>query len=132
MQAAVWLYLAIFVGGGIAYAFQARRPKGAKPRLNVWYRTALVLTVIGLLVCLLWRAQEHVDWAIEGISGRYRLCLDFHDRDCAAEMTRSFSSAIPTAWRNAALETGLLIAGAWILAYIALWTTRWILKGRPA
>lgn len=134
MLVAYLTLLAIFIGGGVSYAFQ---PKGRRPRLNVWYRTGLVLSGIWFFAFGLAWHFANVDNATRLYSARYRLCSDLypfgepgHDH-CIQELGDGFHSQVMMSWGESALAAFIGVLSVWIAAYIVLWSTRWILNGRP-
>lgn len=127
--------LTVFILGGISFAFYGTPWKGRRPRLTAWHRTAIVLSVVWMVVVTLWRVQ--VAQALQNISVQLnlRICYDMGSpetsRECADTALRQIGEMLPYHWLDSVTQTGAALLGAWILAYMALWATIWIRRGQP-
>jgi hypothetical protein len=119
---------------------------GAAPRLNVWQRLAIVITVIGIIggtmtLHVLTMKQQR-DFAI----GMERVCTHMVDRlqedspdkdfsarreKCASEMghNATLTPASTVFWGSFFIASGMALV-AWVLFGIVFATVRWVLAGR--
>ena len=131
---AVLVLLFVFVCGGVSFAVLGTPFRGRKPRLTAWHRTAIVLTVGWLLVVSVWRHDVYIDAQTRMAATEYRICLDQHPEafdSCLEQASESGQSLFWINWANGAGEAALSLIAAWLLAYIALWSTKWIMRGQP-
>lgn len=133
-------FLALFAIGGIAFAFVPRRPKGTRPRLTVWHRSAIALSVIWFLGMGMWAHEDNRQMAQRFMESGYRICSEsqaahgnYDFTGCMNQAVRDFEimSGPGAGWPDVVIGVGLGLLLAWLVAYICLWSMRWILRGRP-
>ena len=141
MLVAFWTFLAIFVAGGVAYAFQAKRPKGSRPRLDIWHRAGLAVSAIWLLVGGLLIRMSDVETAATWMRIDFDSCRQNWEishppqslsPDCGPGAQRVFETFLAGSWGNVLIGALGAIVIAWLCAYIACGVMRWILRGKEA
>lgn len=141
MGFAYWGVVVLFLAGGISYAFQPRRFKGEKPRLNMWLRAAIVLTLLWMPTGYLWESEIEQAAHMESFDGVYTHCRDEQDqmlaivpnpdwRQCSnqGQAWLHFLSLNDEERKQEAAFVPVVLG--WILAFAFLWITRWVLAGR--
>lgn len=101
-------------------------------KLNFWQRLGVVASVLWLLGAGLYSLEKTADEAQALAQSASNLCLEISDPkvDCSKEFLEALHAYDSSYWPNAAVAAVLPIPFAWLLAYVVLWTSRWVLAGR--
>lgn len=101
-----------------------------KTRLNVWQRLGVVASVLWVIGGGLWQRSRDVSDA----TAIYLACTNGEpfgpSGDCSNFADSMSASMMEGSWLRVAVVAFAPVILAWALAYIALWTARWILAGR--
>ena len=107
------------------------------PRLNLWHRLGIVLSVLWLLGVGYYALGKRYRHSLDNASRIERVCLsqNYHDpnreRVCEQEYILARVMANEDAdWQYALRVAVIPIPVVWVLAYTVFWTVRWIWRGR--
>lgn len=99
-------------------------------RLNVWQRAGIVASVLWMVGGALWARASIVKQAVDVTTG-IRLMCERGERDGCNKAMDAARDAILDGWEMVALVTAVApVIFGWVLAYIVVWTARWVLAGR--
>lgn len=104
-------------------------------RLNVWQRLGAVASVLWFIGGGFWQRSHDTKIAADGLTSVYHLCAEASpsaDVEKCMDQARAFYTATLPGWDNTAVTAIVPILLGWLLAYIVVWTTRWVLAGRRA
>lgn len=101
-------------------------------RLNRWQRLGIVASILWVMGAGFYSLENSAEQAVAFAQAVSNSCHETNDPnvDCAAEFDDAFHSNDSNTWPLAAMVAFLPIPFAWLFAYVAIWTTRWIRAGR--
>lgn len=101
-------------------------------RLNFWHRLGIVASVLWMLGAGLYSLESTTDQAMKFAQASNNLCHEINNPNvnCSDEFITDLHSYDDMIWPQAAIVALLPIPLVWLLAYIAVWTSRWVLAGR--
>lgn len=109
-------------------------------KLNMWQRLGIVLSLLWIVVGGMWQRNYDTLFAAEAMEAQYQPCsekasnlptgADAANDRCMSEALKTYNVFLEGSWMNAAFFAfGPVILG-WLLAYVILWVSKWVLAGR--
>jgi hypothetical protein len=102
-------------------------------RLNVWHRLGIVVSVLWFLGGGLYQRTRDTKAAADAMGSYYRLCTAANPNGdfakCMDHATDAYKGTL-AGWDNALFVAIAPVILGWLLAYVVVWTTRWVLAGR--
>jgi len=105
-------------------------------RIGMWQRLGIVLSVLWFLGAGLHTLNVEDNNAQAGAALSAELCRDrqARGRDLSENCSKAFSDFMRVVGSDPIIKAGIVaitpIPIAWLLAFVAVWTTRWVWRGR--
>lgn len=103
----------------------------------MWQRIGVVASVLWFLGGGMWQLEYDTDVAQKMMNAEYNLCTetraqkqDYNFEPCSKESWKTHEVMMEGSGTKALMFAILPIILGWLFAYIVLWTTRWVLRGR--
>lgn len=100
-------------------------------RLNVWQRLGVVASILWMLGGGVWQRARYAAMALV----HYRMTRDEcagSAGDCLQAANVAADQVLKESWPDVASFALTPVILAWALAYVTVWTGRWVLAGRRA
>ena len=109
-------------------------------KLKMWQRLGIVISLLWIIGGGLWQRTSDVSRASNMAQSQYQPCSETASQltsgataaneKCMSESLKTFNIFLEGSWGNVAFFAVGPVLLAWLLAYLTLWTTRWVLAGR--